>query len=141
MDFYTQMCENTKTWLHYPYQLDADKLIKSDGTSEDYPEDVEVFEAKTFEDVLRAAFHQPYAFKLTDTEVEYYSQQELDLLSKVVEEEKRKLEKDYQMVNLELNEETKAILDQYCKDNGMTIEEAAIDLFTKAAEFLKNNRK
>lgn len=136
--FIEQMCDNVRTSLLYPYHMDCDKIVSIDGVKPHFNPECEVYHVHSFEDVLRQAYRQPKAFYLKDEDLLYYSDQEIDLIQAVVERESKKIDEGYEMVTLEIDEETDALLEQYCAEHKMTFEEGVIDILTKFVETYKS---
>ena len=81
--FIEQMEENVKFNLIFPFHIDFEKLIGNSQYNKEYPDS---FHCHTFEEVLRKAYLEPKAFYLTKDDAEYYSDQELECINKVVED-------------------------------------------------------
>jgi hypothetical protein len=125
------MEENTKYNLIYPYHLDDSKLAGNLSYDKNYPNSLH---CHYFEDVLHAAYLEPYAFYLTDDDKQFYSRQEIEFINKVIEDERKKLDAGNVLVNLELDEETIEKIEMYKIQNNMTFEEAVIDILKKIIE-------
>lgn len=140
MNFLEQMTENVRSSLIYPFHIDQEKLIPvADGSLPVFnPDAPDSYHEHDFESLLRQAYLQPRAFYLTQDDAEYYSAQEIDLINKVVEREKALLDKGYKIVNIDLTPETEELLDQYCAEHNMTLEEAVTDILTKMVETYKD---
>lgn len=133
--FMEQMCENVKYNLTYPYHINFDKYLGNEYHNKDYPNS---FHKHNFEDVLKVAYMEPYALYLTDEDKKYYSEQELEFIKKVQEDESKKLDAGMVLVSLDLNEETIAMLEAYKLEKNMTFEEAVIDILK---EMIKNKEE
>ena len=129
--FIEQMEENTKYNLLYPYHLREDKVQGNLKYDKQYADSLH---CHYFDDVLHAAYLEPYAFYLTEEDRKYYSEQEVEFINKVIEDESRKLDNGMVLVNLDLSEETIALLEEYKAANNMTFEEAIIDILKKCIE-------
>ena len=129
--FIEQMEENTKYNLLYPYHLREDKVQGNLKYDKKYADSLH---CHYFDDVLHAAYLEPYAFYLTEEDRKYYSEQEVEFINKVIEDESRKLDNGMVLVNLDLSEETIALLEAYKAANNMTFEEAIIDILKKCIE-------
>ena len=71
---------------------------------------------------------------ISEEDRKYYSEQEVEFINKVIEDESRKLDNGMVLVNLDLSEETIALLEAYKAANNMTFEEAIIDILKKCIE-------
>ena len=129
--FIEQMEENVKFNLVFPFHIDFDKLIGNSHYNKEYSDS---FHCHTFEEVLRKAYLEPKAFYLTQDDAEYYSAQELEFINKVVEDEKSKLDKGYEIVNLELDEHTMEMMQKYKEMRGLTFEEAVVEILKTAVD-------
>jgi hypothetical protein len=129
--FIEQMEENVKFNLVFPFHIDFDKLIGNSDYNEEYSDS---FHCHTFEEVLRKAYLEPKAFYLTQDDAEYYSAQELEFINKVVEDEKSKLDKGYEIINLDLDAHTMEMMEKYKEMTGLTFEEAVVEILKTAVE-------
>lgn len=134
--FLEQMEENVKYNLIYPYHIDFEKLTGHDNYNPDYKDS---YHCHTFEEVLHKAYLEPKAFYLTEDDAFYYSNQEIEFISKVTEQESYKLDNNMELVDLELSDESLQILLKYKTEHNMTLEEAVIDILTKALKNDENN--
>lgn len=123
--FMDQMEENVRYSLIFPYHIDFDKLLKKDGYNKDYPD---AYHCHSFEEVLKVAYTEPKAFYLTDEDRKYYSAQEMEFIRKVIEDEKEKIDKGFQLVTIDFTDNTLEMLNQYKMKHNMTFEEAVIDI-------------
>lgn len=136
--FLEQMEENVKFSLSFPYHIDFEKLVGNSYYNKEYPDS---YHCHSFEEVLRKAYLEPKAFYLTEDDAFYYSNQELEFINKVVEDEKAKLDKGYEIVNLDLDEHTMVMLEEFKRQTGLTFEEAVVEILKTAVdhpEWLKN---
>lgn len=129
--FIEQMEENTKFNLVYPYHLREDKVLGNISYNKDYADSLH---CHYFDDVLHAAYLEPYAFYLTDEDKKYYSAQEIEFIDKVIADESKKLDSGMVLVNLDLAQETIDQIELYKIQNDMTFEEAVIDILKKIVE-------
>lgn len=129
--FMNQMEENVKSGLVYPYHVHQDKLL---GNITHNPDTPDGYHTHDYPGVVRIAYMEPKAFYLSDEDKKYYSQQEIDFIMKVVEDEARKVDEGMVIVNLDLTEETEALLEEFKLQTGMTTEEAVIYLLKKMVE-------
>lgn len=132
ISFIEQMCENVKTSLIFPFHIKQEKLHYEDGNNlyfnPDYPDS---YHEHSFENVLRVAYQQPYAFYLTKEDKKYYSEQERVLIDSVIKREIDLLNQGYKLMTLDMTEETEEMLQEYCAKNGFTMEEGVVDILKK----------
>lgn len=126
--FLDQMEENTGMTLVFPYHIDFDKLISELYHNPKYPDS---YHMHTFEELLEVAYKEPKAFYLTEEDKVYYSRQELLFIEKIIETEVEKLNKGYERVTLNLNDETLELIEEYKLNKGLTFEEAVIDILER----------
>ena len=74
------------------------------------------------------------AFYLTDEDKKYYSEQEIELINRVIENESKKIDEGYEIITLDLEEDTIAMLEAYRLQKNMTFEEAVFDILKSAME-------
>ena len=129
--FIEQMEENTNFNLVFPYHIHHDKLLGNEYYNPEHPDS---YHCHRFEDVLHAAYMEAKAFYLTDEDKKYYSEQEIEFINKVIEDESKKIDAGYEIITLDLEEETIAMIEAYRAQNGMTFEEAVIDILKSAME-------
>ena len=129
--FIEQMEENVKFSLIYPYHIHYDKLMDNMYHN---PEHKNSHHTHSFAEVLRVAYLEAKAFYLTEEDKAYYSAQEIDFINKVLADECTKIDKGMAIVNLDIDEETMEMLDEYKIRNNMTFEEAIVDILTKAVQ-------
>jgi len=129
--FMDQMEENVKFNLIFPYHIHHDKLLGNEYYNPEHPDS---YHCHKFEDVLHAAYMEAKAFYLTDEDKKYYSEQEIEFINKVIEDESKKIDAGYEIITLDLEEETIAMIEAYRTQKGMTFEEAVIDILKKAIE-------
>ena len=135
--FMGQMEENTRYSLVFPFHIDHSKLLGRQFFSESEIS----FHQHTFEDVLKDAFMEPNAFYLTDEDKEFYSKQELTFIEKVIACEKAKIEKGYEMMSFELEEETINYINIYKEQNNCTFEEAVNKILKEMIDFYSHENK
>lgn len=126
--FLEQVEENIMFNLTFPYHINHDKLLGNDYYNPDYPDS---YHCHNFESVVEKAYREPIAFYLTEEDKKQYSTQEITLINKVIENEKAKVEKGYEVVSLDLSEETISYINCYKNKNNLTFEEAIIDILQK----------
>ena len=83
---------------------------------------------------MEIVYKEPKAFYLTEEDKKYYSEQEMLFIQKVIDAEVEKLNKGYEKVTLNLNDETMFLLNEYKNRKGLTFEEAVIDILEKMIE-------
>lgn len=130
-EFMEQMEENIKTCLIFPYHVYHEKLRKPEAYNINYPNN---YHMHSFEEVVRIAYLESKAFYLTDEDKVYYSAQEINFINKVIATENEKINNGYELVDLELNEETIEMINLYKLEHNMTFEEAVIDILSKIVE-------
>ena len=126
--FIEQMEENIKMSLIFPYHVKHNELKKPEYYNIDYPN---AYHTHSFEEVVRVAYLESKAFYLTEEDKAYYSNQEIDFINKVIETELEKINNGYELIDLELNEETIEMINLYKIEHNMTFEEAVIDILKK----------
>ena len=131
--FMEQMEENTKFNLIFPYHIQKEKLLGNLSFSETE----ETFHKHTFEEVLSVAYKEPLAFYLTECDETYYSKQELEFIKRVIDCERDKNSKGYQVCNFELDEETINMLNEYRKQRNLTIEEVVNEILKEIIKMEK----
>jgi translation elongation factor EF-G len=129
--FLDQMEENTGFSLVFPYHINYDLIISDLYHNPKYPDD---YHTHTFEALLEIVYKEPKAFYLTEEDKKYYSEQEMLFIQKVIDAEVEKLNKGYEKVTLNLNDETMFLLNEYKNRKGLTFEEAVIDILEKMIE-------
>lgn len=129
--FMEQMEENTKFNLIFPYHINHDKLLGNEYYNPEHPDS---YHCHNFGDLLHAAYMEAKAFYLTDEDKKYYSEQEIELINRVVENESKKIDEGYEIITLDLEEDTIAMIEAYRMQNNMTFEEAVIDILKNAME-------
>lgn len=129
--FLNQIEENIMFNLTFPFHIKHEKLLGNDYYNPDYPDSYHVH---NFEDVVEKAYREPKAFYLTDDDKIYYSTQEIEFLNKVIQNEKEKIKKGYEIVSLDLSEETISYINQYKTENNLTFEESIIDILHKIVD-------
>ena len=129
--FLNQMEENIRTSLIYPFHIKYKELIGNDFYNEEYPD---TFHCHSFEEVLNKAYREPKAFYLSEEDKKYYSEQEIDFISKVIEFETENVNNNKVLLDLNLSEETIEYIEKYKLDNNMTFEEAINDILHKIIE-------
>ena len=135
--FLTQMEENTKFNLIFPFHINHDKKIGNMT----FNIECGVYHKHNFEDVLRVAFSEPFAFYLSEDDAEFYSKQEIEFIEKIITCEKEKIEKGYEMVNLNLNDEVYEYLNKYKTIHNCTTEEAITLILKTMIKELEEKRK
>lgn len=132
-DFYfmDRMEENVNFNLTFPYHIYHDKLLEPNNYNPEYPDS---YHAHRFEDVLLAAYKEPKAFYLTCEDKKYYSEQEIEFINKVIEDESKKLDNGMVLVTFDLEESTIELLNEYKNKMNMTTEEAIIDILQKTID-------
>ena len=134
--FMNQMEENVRYNLTYPYHIDHSKLIGRKF----YSETEDCFHQHYFEDVLKDAYTEPNAFYLTDEDRMSYSAQEIEFIEKIIECEKGKVAKGYELMTLELEEETIEYINEYKTKHNCTTEEAINLILKEMVEYFKTNK-
>lgn len=129
--FIDQVEENTKYNLTFPFHIKHDELIGNDYYNPDFPE---TYHSHSFESVLEKAYREPKAFYLTEEDKKYYSEQEITLIEKLIEDETKKVDNDYKIVQLNLTEESIDFLNKYKEEKGLTFEEAIIEIIKEMIE-------
>lgn len=124
--FTNQMEENTGLTLSYPFHLNRDKLQEYMHPSMPCAQ-----AARSFEQVLKKAYREPFAFYLTDEDKRAYSEQEINLLLKTVEMEQKRINDGMCIIDLNLDAETLAYIMIYKRKHNFTFEEAVIDILSK----------
>lgn len=135
--FIDQVEENTRYNLTFPFHIKHDELLGNDYYNPDYPD---TYHSHSFESVLEKAYREPKAFYLTEEDKEYYSKQEITLIEKLIEDETKKVNNDYKIVQLNLTEESIDFLNKYKEEKDLTFEEAIIEIIKEMIEnqdFLK----
>ena len=132
--FMNQMEEETKTNLIFPFHIDKDKLL---GNFTFNFENGNEFHKHYYSDVLRVAQVEPYAFYFTKEDEEFYSVQEIEFITKVQKIEIEKLNKGYELITLELEEETINYLNIYKKQHNLTTEQAITTILKEMIEYCK----
>ena len=127
--FLDQMEENIKSSLYFPYHINFDKLIGNGYYNKEYPDS---YHSHSFEDVVRNAYKEPNAFYLTEEDKEYYSNQEINFINKVISFEQDRIKNGMTLVDLNLSDETLENIEKYKFENNLTFEEAIADILRKA---------
>ena len=58
----------------------------------------------------------------------------MEFINKVVEDEKSKLDKGYEIINLDLDAHTMEMMEKYKEMTGLTFEEAVVEILKTAVE-------
>lgn len=119
--FINQMEENVGLTLQYPYHMDYSKCIMEHPANTLMPT---ALISGSFQQVLRYAYREPFAFYLTDTDKDFYSRQELELISRVITVEQQNIANGKELLDLELDDDTINLILQYKNQNKLTFEQA-----------------
>ena len=119
--FINQMEENVGFTLQYPYHMDYSKCITENAVNALMPT---ALISGSFQQVLRYAYREPFAFYLTDTDKDFYSRQELELLTRVISVEQQNIANGKELLDLELDDEAINVILQYKCKNHLTFEQA-----------------
>ncbi len=124
--FTNQMEENAGLMLSYPFHLYRDKMQECM-----HPSMPSTQTARSFEQVLKKAYREPFAFYLTPEDKKAYSEQEIQLLTKTIELEQKRINDGMCIIDLNLDEETIAYIMLYKTRYNLTFEEAVVDILSK----------
>lgn len=80
-NFLEKVEQLTHSNLVFPYHIRFQDLTGKRYYNKMYPND---FHEHSFEAVLRVVFDEPNAFHLTEEDQKFYSEQELELISKLI---------------------------------------------------------
>ena len=119
--FINQMEENVGFTLQYPYHMDYSKCITENAANALMPT---ALISGSFQQVLRYAYREPFAFYLTDTDKDFYSRQELELLTRVISVEQQNIANGKELLDLELDDEAINVILQYKCKHHLTFEQA-----------------
>lgn len=119
--FINQMEENVGFTLQYPYHMDYSKCIMENTANALMPT---ALISGSFQQVLRYAYREPFAFYLTDTDKDFYSRQELELLTRVISTEQQNIANGKELLDLELDDEAVDVILQYKSKHNLTFEQA-----------------
>lgn len=132
--FMEQMEENTHFNLIYPFHINHDKKIGRKF----FNETDNAFHEHDFPSVLKNVYLEPNAFYLTDGDKQYYSAQEIEFIEKVRKCEQEKLNNGFEMISLELEEETIAYINMYKEKHNCTTEDAINMILREIVEHYSN---
>lgn len=129
--FIDQMEENVRFNLCYPYHMKRDKMQHPETMHPSFPD---ALHTHSFETLLKRAYHEPFAFYLTDEDMKAYSSQELEFISKVIAFEQERINAGQCIIDLDIDEETMEYLLDYKQKHNMTFEESIVDILSKIIE-------
>ena len=124
--FIDQMEENVRFNLCYPYHINRDKLQQ--------PEPINFPTARhthSFEMLLKRAYREPFAFYLTDEDMQSYSNQELEFISRIIALEQERINAGQCVVDIDIDDTAMECLLDYKMKHNLTFEEAVVDILSK----------
>lgn len=129
LSFLKQMSENTGLTLTYPFHVEQDCLMGNKNfDGKEYIAD------SSFEDTLNAVYNEPAAVSFTAEDRRYYSEQEMNLIEAVRKREMDLIQKGYVITNLDLDEDTIQMLEEYMSHTGKTLEESINEILAEAVK-------
>lgn len=129
--FVDQMSENVQFNLCYPYHLSREKMKNPAVMPQAFPD---ALHTHSFEALLKHAYREPLAFYLTEEDMKAYSNQELELILRVIIREKSHIENGFCTVDIDIDDEAMQYLMAYKNKHNITFEEAIISIFNKITD-------
>ena len=86
------------------------------------------------ENTLNAVYNEPAAVSFTAEDRKYYSEQEMNLIEAVRKREMDLIQKGYVITNLDLDEDTIQMLEEYMSHTGKTFEESINEILAEAVK-------
>lgn len=129
--FTNQMEENVGFQLVYPCHINADKLT---NTTIPPLAVLNKIETNSFERVLHYIYREPFAVYLTDEDKQYYSEQQLTLIEKVIAREQCQSKRNMALIELDLTPEAIAYILDYKNIYNLTFEDALQAIIASACE-------
>lgn len=129
LSFLKQMSENTGLTLTYPFHIERDCLMGNKNfDGKEYVAD------SSFENTLNAVYNEPAAISFTAEDRKYYSEQEMNFIEAVRKREMDLIQKGYVITNLDLDESTIQMLEEYMSHTGKTFEESINEILAEAVK-------